>query len=306
LQGRLLLQLGKYEDAVLSLKTALDLDPDSSDTLVYLSLAHEALGHDDEAEAVCRQAIERHPDDWRSGYNRLGVLLFRRGAVKEAIEMWEALIARAPDNPRGHVNLGAAYFNLGKLALARAAYERALAIVPNAPACAGLGTVSYFEGDYAAAAAGFERAIALRPHDPRYWAYLGDAQRWLPGKTPESESAFDRALELTQEQLHFNPQDGDAWARLGSWLAKRGRFREALAATERALGFNPRSVLCAGLSVTAYFLAGEMGRAMERLREALQRGYGTLALEKDPWLEDLWNHEEARQILRGAHPIGET
>src|SRR5262249_55435613 len=149
------------------------------------------------------------------------------------------VIELAPGNPRGHYNLAAAYFRMGRYADAISSYRRSLEIQPGATAYSGLGTVLFFLGRFEDSVEMFEKGAALKPFDPVKWGNLGDAYRWVPGREDKAAAAFDQAIGLMREQLERNPSDGRRWAELGVWLAKRGSPREAVQAVRKGLRLGP-------------------------------------------------------------------
>jgi tetratricopeptide (TPR) repeat protein len=85
--------------------------------------------------------------------------LLRNGDYANGLTIWSQSVARYPDNPRAHINLGAAYVNAGSLQLGEAQFTSALQLDPNlaeayndrAVAEAGRGEIAPAEADYQAA-----------------------------------------------------------------------------------------------------------------------------------------------------------
>src|SRR5262249_34125377 len=161
-----------------------------------------------------------------------------------------------PDNARGYSNLAAALYHMGLLDEAVSAYRHSIGIQPTAAAYSSLGTVHFFRGQYHEAAAMFEKGAALQPFNPVQWGYLGDAYRWIAGREDRAQTAFDHAISLMRQQLELNPNQAESWAQLASWLAKRGRKREAMHALRRGLRLSPRDVNCMALAIGVHLMAG--------------------------------------------------
>jgi serine/threonine-protein kinase len=300
---RLKLRSGHHQYALTALACILEAHPNEFEALVLSSLAHEEMGHFDEAERFARKAIASDPDRWL-GHERLGMVEFRRGHFVDAAEHWRQVVRLAPDNESAHHNLGAALFQLGRLREAATAYRRALDIKPSALAYTGLGTVQFYLRRHAEAIAMFEKATALTPRDPRVWRNLGDSERWVPGRREYSSRSFDRAIDLLRAQLDQDAENADCWSNLAKCLAKRGRIKESLAAIHRALEIAPANVIGLARAITVYELAGARERAIEFLKAAVAAGYGRVELERDPELHELRHEPEVHRILKDGDDHG--
>jgi cytochrome c-type biogenesis protein CcmH/NrfG len=77
-------------------------------------------------------------------------------------------VAKAPQSPIGHLNLGAAYERTGDAERAVGSYRRALAMAPTYQlAYANLGRLFQGRGEYPQARAALEAAVRLDPEDVR-------------------------------------------------------------------------------------------------------------------------------------------
>ena len=160
-----------------------------------------------------RAAAGRAPDD-ASAQHRLG-LVYLYGDPARAAEA-EPLLARAV---AGHVpgapgDLGRALVRLGRAEEARRSFAAQLELTPgDAAMYMELGKLALAAGEVKRAAASLERALALDPEldDAEYalaecrgksndargqWQHLGRAFE-LRGEMDRSESAYEKALELT-------------------------------------------------------------------------------------------------------------
>ncbi|HEY3217138.1 MAG TPA: tetratricopeptide repeat protein [Candidatus Eisenbacteria bacterium] len=303
--GDLHRETGRYKDAVRDYRRALELHPDNPEALVGLAAAYDRSREPEKAEQSFRKAIALRPNYWK-GYNWLGVFYFRNAAYEKAARAWERVVELSPDNARGYCNLGGAYYHLGRHEEALAAYGRSLEIRPDASAYTSLGTVHFFLGDRARAVQMFEKAAALRPSDPTVWGNLGDAYRWSAGLEDKARGAFDQAIVLMRQKLQLNPKHGKSWVDLGDWLAKLARLDEAVEAVDRGLELATRDVYCMARAARVFDLAGDRARALEWLRRAVQSGYDTTELERDPDLANLRAEPDFQSIVKGrrAGPSG--
>ncbi len=112
--------------------------------------------------------------------NNEGVGLMERFEYERAVEVFEQVVARAPDWLPGRINLGIALLNAGgtsspeMLARTRATFEEVLRRAPdNLHAHHCLGVLLMHQKDAAEAIRHFERVTALDPGDASAWFFLG-------------------------------------------------------------------------------------------------------------------------------------
>jgi tetratricopeptide (TPR) repeat protein len=82
--GLLMYLLGRYEEAVTNGRRAIELDPLSAISYLYLSFSLLALGKSKDAEAACRRALEISPDVMALRY-WMGMVLDAQGRQEEAL-----------------------------------------------------------------------------------------------------------------------------------------------------------------------------------------------------------------------------
>ncbi len=128
--GMLLLQLGRPEDALHSLKQAVQIAPKNAVYRNNLGLAYPALDRLDLAIDCFRKAITLDPT-LAAAHNSLGNALRLTGKHQDAAESCRTALKLAPNFAEAHSNLGNALLALDRPAEAHACYERALEINPN-------------------------------------------------------------------------------------------------------------------------------------------------------------------------------
>jgi Tfp pilus assembly protein PilF len=114
------------------------------------------------AEQAYRRALDRdaeHP----LARHYLGVILYQRGQVDDALPLLERAAAQVPEEPEFHNNLGLALAAADRLDEAIAAHRRALALRPAATAWNNRGLALAAANDPVAAQAAYREAIALQP-----------------------------------------------------------------------------------------------------------------------------------------------
>ena len=109
---------------------ALSLSPDQPLVLNYLGYSWADKGLNlDRARDMLQKAVQRRPNDG-SIIDSLGWVLFRQGAVQEAVKALERAVELEPDDPTINGHLGDAYWAVGRKIEAQYQWRRALTLNP--------------------------------------------------------------------------------------------------------------------------------------------------------------------------------
>jgi len=287
---------GEHPQAIASFDRALKLEPGSADAVRELANAYDAAGRTPEAEATYRRAIQMRPDSW-AAYKDLGLFYNAHGRIGEALPWLQGVVELTPDNYAGYANLGAMYLRLGRYAQAAAMLERSLALNPNSQSYSNLGTVYYFQEKYRQAAEMYLKAVELSPTDDRTWGNLGDAYRWMPGKTEESARAFRQAAAQADKQVAASPLDADLRSRLAMYRVSVGDREAARAQIAAAVKLAPGNAQVLYRAALVHEQSGMRERALKALDEALQAGYSQEEIEKAPPLTALRQDPGYRKLI---------
>ena len=124
--GRVLLDQGQPNDALVRIKTAVVLDSGSAEVHRMMARVQYALGQHDSAEVAYRRALSIDPtDSW--SMNNLGLLLIDEGRFGEALLPLARAVELRPEAPAFANNLGVALERTGHPGSAADAYQSALA-----------------------------------------------------------------------------------------------------------------------------------------------------------------------------------
>jgi tetratricopeptide (TPR) repeat protein len=224
----------------------------------------------------------------------LGVLTARRNQdYRSELAIWSDTVAKCPDNPRAHNNLGDALMNIpGHLSQAISAYEAAVRIDPgfsvahnnlgcvlanipgrwpeamshfetvfriapgNAKARNNLGIILYKAGRTSEAMVQFEEAVRIKPDYAEAHGNLGIALDKV-GRIPEAAAQF-------KEVVRIDPDNAGAHNSLGIILDKAGRMPEAIAQFEEAVRIDPNG---AEVHKNLSIALGKVGRISEAIAE---------------------------------------
>ncbi len=193
--GRVLLEAGRYPEALAECEEALRLKPDNPEAHFNLGFLLQQTGKTQEAIGEYERALRLKPDHFEARYN-LGVALEKVGREPEAIQQYEQALRSYPDYVEAHVNLGNALFRMGKAQEAVEHYEQALRINPDyAEAHSNLGAIFQRMGKLPEAVAQYEQALRSKPDYVEAHYNLGLALEKL-GRRPEAIEQYEQALKL--------------------------------------------------------------------------------------------------------------
>jgi len=208
-------RLGQPENAVRVYQSALDANPDNLDAQayigkVYLTLSKRAKEIGDKAKAI--------------EYER------------KAKEIFDALLARDPDNVSVNNAMALYYLYHGDLEMAEKFVTKVLIIQPNnVVALNTRGLINLKSGNLAIARWVFEeKALKEDPHSTEAWTNLGVTYMKM-GKTPEAVACFEKALE-------FDPDNVPALLNVASIYLQYLHYQAALEQYERVLKLVPDNV----------------------------------------------------------------
>lgn len=161
--GYALLMQGRADDAVAVLEPAArNLRDPEIDT--QLALALRQAGRDEDAVTRLRRATKRRPV-FPPAFYELGSALFSMKRYEEAIEALNEGLAISP-MPELSIQLGHVFLALRDYASAKAAFARALTLVPNAASALwGMGKAYQGAGENRAAVDYFQQCLMHAPND---------------------------------------------------------------------------------------------------------------------------------------------
>jgi serine/threonine-protein kinase len=272
---------GQNDEAAHEFERARDLDPLSGPAHLGLAKIRSAQGQTEEAERLYRKAIELDPADWLP-VSEAAAFYYRRARYAEAIAQWSVALKLFGDNVTIMRNLAAGYHMNGQYAEAVSTLQRALELDPSAAVWTNLGTARFFQGRYADAVTAMEKATQLAPNNYLYWGNLGDAYRWAPGTREKAAAAYARATQLAREALSVNPNNTPVQSRLGTYLAKAGDVRGALAEMAQARQRATEDPDTLFDSAVIYELAGLRDQALAALERSIRTGYSLHEVANEP------------------------
>ncbi len=232
--GDIAFTAGRYDEAERQYLAALAMDEHEIATRFKLGVTERRLGKFDAASEALDKVAAADKDYPGLSLER-AVLFEASGQAQKALEMYEAALAKAPDDPDLMLRVAAAQVSAGKENLGRAEelLRKVLQLRPNN------GEVQYYMGrvllakgtSLAEALRYFERAADLDPNRAEYFLYVG----WAANDSDQqgkAEKALDRCLELDKSLA-------DAYWQRGILRRRQRLVNDAEADLKKALELRP-------------------------------------------------------------------
>ena len=193
--GNILKNLGKFKDAEISTRKAIEIKPDFAEAYSNLGGILKDLVRLKEAEFSYRKAIEIKPDYAKAHYN-LGIILSELGKSQDAELSYRKAIKIKPDYAEAHYNLGIILSEIGKSQDAELSYRKAIEIKPDyGKAHYNLGIILREIGNLKEAELTIRKAIEFKPDDADAYHNLGTILKDL-GKLQEAFDSFLKSIEI--------------------------------------------------------------------------------------------------------------
>ncbi|MGO9244110.1 MAG: tetratricopeptide repeat protein [Verrucomicrobiia bacterium] len=181
--------------------------------------------------AIWDDTVAKCPQNPRAHHN-LGFELSQIGKLQEAIGQYEQALRIEPDYAEAHHDLGLALSQIGKIQEAIGQYEQALLIEPDyAKARNNLGVALSQAGRFAEGIGQYEQALRIKPDYAEVHYNLATALEQT-GRVPEAIQHYEQALRIMPEyaEAHYN---------LGNDFLREGKVSDAIAHYEQALRIKP-------------------------------------------------------------------
>lgn len=225
--ARLLMKVGRPEEAAKCLVRAVKLDPANVRAHFLLGNAHYSLGALSEARGAYERSLEAgkadpdaHATILPQVHVNLGIVLEEEGLLMNSCQHYREAAMLNPHHHRAMKLLGSALYGLGEFHAAEEALQNALYLEPDyVDAHCDLGSTLHALGEDERAGQAFERALTLQPsHVDALYNYAGLLRD--TGHFMDAVDQYSRVLELQPD--HWQAQLNRAISLLGA-----GRGAEA-------------------------------------------------------------------------------
>lgn len=293
--GRLLIEQGKYQDAVLSLQKTVADAGDSNEAHYYLGMAYWKSGNTDQANTELQNALRITPglpvalralaqlNFSRGNYPvaqiyaqelvqsnsknpadhlLLGETLFKQEKTKDAEAQILAAKQLAPNNAGVHIDIALLYNSEKKYPEAEREYQAALQAAPDNAAVLDQYTgFLVFRGELAKAVTLTEQFLTRNPKDSRAHLVLSGVQ--LRARN------FKVARAEAEQAIQLAPKSIPAYLELGQVLDTQGDTAGALQAYQNALAVDPNDAALLTQVGNIYMKQGDLSRAAEEFQKAI-------------------------------------
>lgn len=221
-KARGLIADGDRETAAAALRASADQHAMPPHASMQVAELLRELGHDEDADAVLKNASEKFPED-RPMAAAYAWAAFHRRDWQAANERLTPYVERFPEDAAGYEALGRALGEMGPQYSRRAdmAFESGLLRYPSEPGLiGGYARLAHSRGAWGEALARWSTCVRRRPSDPAGYVGAGWSLCEL-GRFDEADELLGRAL----QQFPDNPEVVSVYARVAS---KREDWQEAL------------------------------------------------------------------------------
>lgn len=256
--GDSLYHLGRYQEAISSMKRALELQPDfpMAPTLRYLMVqASRSMSQLYSVQDQTSGAMESGSGDARTLFFQAEDLREQK-RYEESLKWYRDAIEAYPDFALVYAGMGDSLYRLGRYEEAVSSMKRVFELLPDFPLAP---TLHYLTGQalrelerYAEAEEHYESALRVAPG-------FKEAIDGLAGLLLAQER-YAEALDRYRALARIEPENASTHCRIGIALLKTGKSEEALVSFDRALSLDPTLE-----SARNY---------RERIRESMTKGDG--------------------------------
>ena len=282
--GNLLGRQQRFSEAIVEIRKAIALAPDSGDAYLNLALAQTAANLPDQAEPNYKKAIELKA----VGANpRLALVAFyqQRGRYADAEQQVQQVIAQDPKNPDPRVALAKLYIAQGKRDEAEQYMKQVKRELPDEP------SIYVLVGDYYYLIGDIDRALA------EYSSLYNDHPKDLKVKKNYirlliTKGRIDEANKLNEQILSPKAQDDEALELRGQIQIEQGKFSEAIQTLQSVISREPAMPIAHYHLGAAFSKMGDLEHAAAEWREAIKsnpemidahRALANLAMARQDW-----------------------
>jgi TolB-like protein/DNA-binding winged helix-turn-helix (wHTH) protein/Flp pilus assembly protein TadD len=130
--GQVLLFRGQHEQAATAASTAIELNPNYADAYALLAWVLHYSGRTDQALNALQEGLKRNPNSSASYHEITGEIHFATERYRQAVQEFQATLARNPTHMRARLWLAASYMKLGQHEQAAWEVQEVLNIHPGA------------------------------------------------------------------------------------------------------------------------------------------------------------------------------
>jgi tetratricopeptide (TPR) repeat protein len=212
--------------AIEQFKEVVRLDPNDTESALWLARLYRLQNQHEKAEAVLRGILKNDAEN-EAGLEQLTQLLLDEGKSSEAIALLEGITSKST-SPTLLDLLGDAYTQTKDLSKAEEAYRKATELEPSEVSHQrGLGQTLLSEEKYSEALKVYERLSELTPDDSDVYLRLGQIYREL--------REMDKAEEALVKARQYSPGSLDVMYNEAALYQAQGRYEDAIRVLSQAV-----------------------------------------------------------------------
>ena len=227
-------QQGKNTEAEAAWRAVLKTSPDSAEAYAHLGLLEARHEHYKESVPLYRKALALNPAIPGLRLN-LGLALFKSEQLKEAVQEFTLLKAKAPtpaDVQRLNILIGMAHYGLGDYAVASRFLKEAAAVdAKNLQLRLALAHSCLWSKQYQCVLDTYHEMLALNAESAEVDMLAGEAE--------DEMKEFDAAIAEFRAAVKADPKEPDVHFGLGYILWTQRRYPEAATELQAELANNP-------------------------------------------------------------------
>jgi tetratricopeptide (TPR) repeat protein len=225
--------LHRYAEAVVPLRSAIELDPKHAEAHYHLGMVLLGIGKPEEALGVLRKATKLRPEHAETHY-AIGATLAAQGKLADAVESYREAVRLRPDYSEAYFNIGVAYSELGQPNEEIEAYKTALNFNDkDIPTWGNLALTYSGQRMHSDALEAYRKLCELQPDNEMGFYGVAASLAYL--------ERYDEAVPNFQQAIRLDPSFIAAHEYLGSTYAELRMFSEALDCYRTAMILAPNS-----------------------------------------------------------------
>ena len=271
-------EIGDYDNAVINLKKAIQLDPSSEKPHIQIAIVYFDLEKYADAVPHLEKAIGLNPKD-PNPYAYLGRAYFKQQMYDEGVnavrQKLDPVLANQEDEKLKD-KLSNVYYNLGRELYSEKHYLPAIAMYQQKVAYdttsyatyVNLGIACLVGKEYELARDTFLKAVALKASDPDPTATL-QVKKYLAGVYLQMNDNRN-ARALYKEILQLDPNEDSAYYRLAVMRARDKQFGLAIPHLKKAIQLKPDNLNYHLLLAQAYLNSQQFAPAVKEYQAVLK------------------------------------
>jgi len=300
--------VGYVEQAKNALAKAMEIDSNLVQVISTLGLINRGTGDYDQAIENFQEVITREPNN-AMAFRQLAGTYVEKGELDKAEANYMVGIKLKPDYWRGYSDLGNFYLRYrGDINKAEEQYQQVLALTPeNYIGLSGLGVINIYRENFELAINFLEQSMSIRE---TYFAAsnLGVAYYYM-GDYSEAIHWYSTAYELNSSTYFILGNIASAHEAIGNDDLAISYYKKAITVAKKQLEVNPNEVRILNSLGSYYADIGENRMALEYLQRslALDSNNNEILFYTSAAYERMGNREKAlewiEQAIRKGYPL---